>query len=102
MRLSTTTKVFNLITFYILLITSMGMLGTYFSEYLSEINWFGDIDTDKVYVNTGKRVTIWGPRHYWYNWGMLFLFVCTIIRAIVSCINYYTDLKNKEYDEYED
>ena len=99
MKLSTATKVFNLITFYSLIITSMGMLGTYFSEYLIEINWFGDIDTGKVYVDSGEKATIWGARHYWYNWGSLFLFICTIIRAIVSCVNYYTDLKNKEYED---
>lgn len=95
MRLSNSTKLFNLITFYILLIVSMGMLGTYFSEYLSEINWFGDIDTGKIYVDSGKKVTIWGARHYWYNWGVGFLFVSTIIRAIVSCINYYRRLINE-------
>lgn len=98
MRLSTSTKVFNLITFYILLIVSMGMLGTYFSEYLTEINWFGDIYTGRVYTD-GKKVIHWGARHYWYNWGMFFLFVSTFFRAIVSCINYYTDLKNKEYED---
>lgn len=95
MKLSIATKVFNLITFYILLILSMGMLGTYFSEYLIEINWFGDIDTGKIYVNSGKKVIIWGVRHYWYNWGVFFLFLSTIIRAIVSCVNYYIDLKIK-------
>lgn len=99
MRLSNATKVFNLMTFYILLIVSMGMLGTYLSDYLIEINWFGDIDTNKVYVESGKRVPIWGPRHYWYNWGSLVLFICTIIRSIVSCVNYYTYLENKKYEE---
>ncbi len=95
MRLSNATKVFNLITFYILLITSMGMLGTYLSEYLIEINWFGDIDTGRIYVESGKRVIIWGPRHYWYNWGMFVLFVCTVIRSIVSCVRYYDALEKK-------
>ncbi len=95
MKLSNTTKLFNLITFYIILITSMGMSVTYFSEYLIEINWFGDIDTGKVYVDNGKKVTIWGARHYWYNWGVLFLFIATIFRSIFSCVSYYNKLEKE-------
>tara|TARA_B110000008_G_C16752095_1_gene477092 strand:- start:35 stop:343 length:309 start_codon:yes stop_codon:yes gene_type:complete len=102
MKLSNTTKLFNLITFYIILITLTGMSGTYLSDYLIEINWFGDIDTGKIYVESRKRVIIWGPRHYWYNWGSLVLFICTIIRAIVSCARYYETLEEKSYESEEE
>jgi len=94
MKLSITTKLFNLITFYILLIVSMGMVGTFLSDYLIEINWFNDVYTGRVY-SSGKKVIIWGIRHYWYNWGVFLLFIATIFRSIFSCVSYYDKLEKE-------
>ncbi len=99
MKLSNTTKLFNLITFYIILITFIGLSGSFLSDYLIEINWFNDIDTGKTFIYDGGKVIDWGIRHYWYNWGVFFLFVSTIIRAIVSCITYYNKLEKESRDE---
>ena len=74
-------KVFNMISLSILLLMCIGIGGTYLSDYLVEINWFGD--GSEVYVNQfGKETVEWGARHYWYNWGLTFLFVSTVLRAV--------------------
>ena len=81
--MSKTSKIFNAITLYILAIFSIAIIGTYLSDYLVSINWFGDYvsDTRSGWDGSYER---WGARHYWYNWGMFLLFVLSIVRAIVG------------------
>lgn len=65
-------KIFATITVSILILFSIGVVGTYISEYLSSINWFGD------------RGSNWGPRHYWYNFLIAALFIVSLVRAITN------------------
>ena len=80
-------KIFTVITTYILIILALAILGTFLSDYLVNINWFGDYTElrfkGKEYEYTSK---CWGARHYSYNWGLFFLFLTTLARCIVSVI----------------
>ena len=69
-------RVFNVITVNILIMFSIGFIGTYLSDYFIEQNLFGD-----------SGAAHWGARHYWYNWGVFFLFLSNFIRAIFKVIN---------------
>ena len=37
-------KIFNAITISLLILIGIGILGTYLSDYLVRINWFGDYE----------------------------------------------------------
>lgn len=77
-------KVFTTITISILVLSLIGIFGTYLSDYLIEINWFGDSKPYKT--SCGNRVD-WGARHYWYNWGVSLLFITSLARAIAKIVN---------------
>ena len=89
--MKTTNKIFNAITISIIVLTSIGLFGSYLSEYLIDINWFGD-STKTIHIIGGsyERV-IWGARHYWYNWGFTLLFITSIIRLIFIVDNIITN-----------
>ena len=77
-------KIFTTITVSIIILVSIAILGTYMNEYLSSINWFGDHDP---FINAyGKPEIVWGPRHYWYNWGTALLLITSFLRAVVKVI----------------
>lgn len=78
-------KVFNTITISLVVLIGIGMCGTFLSDYLISINWFGDY-SDNTRGMDG-RFNHWGARHYWYNWGVFFLFVTALARCIVKVVD---------------
>jgi hypothetical protein len=72
-------RIFNVISINILILFAIGFLGTYLSEVLSENGMFGDFE------NSSGRVE-WGVRHCWYFWGIFFLFVANIGRAVARVV----------------
>ena len=83
-------KVFNTITITLIALIAIGMCGTFLSDYLISINWFGDYEVKHLnYWDSGKDVVIkhWGARHYWYNWGCFSLFITALVRGIVKVDN---------------
>ena len=76
-------KVFNVITISILLLMLIGIGGTYLSDYLVSINWFGDSEPYETQWGTSVD---WGARHHWYNWGLGFLFMSALCRSIAHVI----------------
>jgi len=81
-------RVFNLITVSILALSIIGIFGTFFSDYLISINWFGDYDmVTKSYDGTEENVRReWGSRHYWYFWSILLLFSTSVARIVVVVV----------------
>lgn len=81
-------KLFNITTLTILSLVIIGICGTYLSDYLIEINWFGDYTSlDLVYGGEKKLCKHWGARHYWYNWGVFLLMTVSVFRYIGEIIN---------------
>ncbi len=117
-------KIFNTISIYIIGLLIIGVTGTYLSDYLNEVNWFGDVKTGETkcfatgehsHYNYGSKSFInkdgvclyvynsieqWGARHYWYNFGVVILFVLSLARGLVKTIEtvdkYLEIIKNKE------
>ena len=77
-------KIFNTITISIVVLVGIGLLGTFFSDYLISIKWFGDYSKITNYYDSEKTYIkhCWGARHYWYNWGVFLLFITATIRAV--------------------
>lgn len=73
-------KIFNAITLCILFLILIGIAGTYLSDYLIDINWFGDSIETEYFLGRSHEREVWGARHYWYNWGVFILFLATFIR----------------------
>ena len=86
-----TNKVFTVIAVHLALLIGIGILGTFLSDFLTEINWFGDVVlTDDKFVYQafgGKSQVKWGARHYWYNWGCFLFAVLSVFRCIVTVYN---------------
>jgi|TARA_R110000796_G_scaffold149308_1_gene266156 hypothetical protein len=77
-------KVFSTITVSLLILMSIAILGTYLSDYLESIKWFGD---SEPYTDERKRLSVdWGARHYWYNWGVALLFLTSLGRAVAQVV----------------
>jgi hypothetical protein len=81
-------KIFSVITISIFILMFLGIAGTYLSDYLSSINWFGDYKNTYYsdYKERNITETVWGARHYWYNWGISILFIVSVVRAITKVI----------------
>jgi hypothetical protein len=77
-------NIFNIILLWLCLMVSAGICGTFLSDYLVSINWFGDAEVLDMNWSTGKKYTRikWGARHYWYNWGVSLLFITSMVRGI--------------------
>ena len=81
-------KIFNIITLTIVSIVVTGILGTYLSDYLIGINWFGDYKSlDKMWGGGKEICAHWGARHYWYNWGIVLLILITVAKSIAKISN---------------
>jgi hypothetical protein len=76
-------KVFTTITVSLLILMTIGVLGTYISDHLESIKWFGD--SAPYEGNYGTRVD-WGARHYWYNWGVALLLIASLGRAAAQVV----------------
>jgi len=93
------TKVINIAIIYILIILATGVIGTYLSDYLVMVDWFGDakpicrilgdhnhkgrLDFQQInYVRNGickfDYIPKWGARHYWYNFGVAILVIASV------------------------
>ena len=81
-------KIFNAITINLLVLTAIGLAGTFLSDYLISINWFGDYKEVKNYYGSEKTFinNVWGARHYWYNWGCGLLFLTGFFRCVCNII----------------
>tara|TARA_B100000809_G_scaffold232426_1_gene248316 strand:+ start:356 stop:625 length:270 start_codon:yes stop_codon:yes gene_type:complete len=84
-------KVFNTVTISLIILIGIGLMGTFLSDYLVSIDWFGDTSRTGKFWGSKEAYTIheWGARHYWYNWGVFFLFITALLRAVfkVASIN---------------
>ena len=81
-------KIFNVIALWIFVSVLIGVSGTFLSDYLVSIDWFGDHSVTRFNSFYGKEVVddYWGARHYWYNWGVFLLFSVSTIRGIVCVV----------------
>lgn len=86
------TKVFLAIAIRIIILISIGMMFTFIPDHLRD--FFGDVPSDCVGCIGPDRDWDWGPRHYWYFWGLFLLFDLSCINAVMSVIN----IINKNYD----
>lgn len=77
-------RVFSTITISLLILFSLAISGTYLSDYLISVNWFGDYTTDTRTTWGGYQH--WGARHYWYNWGVSLLFITSLARSVVKVV----------------
>ena len=82
-------KLFNTITVTILILLSIGIAGTFLSDYLTSIEWFGDYEKEHKFWHSNNTYIEdhWGARHYWYNWGCFFLFLTALCRGVVKVVN---------------
>ncbi len=93
------TQVYLGIVVRIIILILIGMFSTYLPDNLRD--FFGDTpclpDAEGNTYHCGGIDTqyLWGSRHYWYFWGMLILFLVSIINMIWSIIN----LIEKHYAE---
>lgn len=80
-------RVFNTISISILVLALIGVSGTYLSDCLNEIGWFGDKITEHKHTYfSGSSYIEWGARHYWYYWGVFLLFCTALGRAIANVV----------------
>ena len=103
-------KIFNIITIYIIGLLIIGITGTYLSDYLNDVNWFGDTVLgggkclatgehthyydygEKLFMKKGVCLYIkssskeWGARHLWYNWGVVILFLLSLSRGVAKVV----------------
>tara|TARA_R110000851_G_C12804666_1_gene537826 strand:- start:299 stop:574 length:276 start_codon:yes stop_codon:yes gene_type:complete len=78
-------RVFSTVTISLIILFAIGIAGTYLSDYLVSISWFGDYTSTYIDYNNNERpINIYGARHYWYNWGVFLLFTTSSIRAIAK------------------
>ena len=77
-------KAFNSISITIIITFIVAILGTYLSDYLIKINWFGDT----YYTNGAVK---WGARHYWYNITCGSLIFVNLFRGFFTMIDIVND-----------
>ena len=89
------------ISLRVIILFGVAILGTFLSDYLNEIKWFGDyfdiIDHSEYMVDTydvpkHEEILRHGSRHVWYNIGFILLFILQSI----SLIWYVVDSVNKK------
>ena len=80
----------------VIILFGVAILGTFLSDYLTEIQWFGD--TVSVVTNSDhimkmfdeprhQEILHYSARHYWYNWGFAVLFLLQLISFIWYTVN---------------
>lgn len=66
-------------------IVVLGMCGTYLSDYLVNVNWFGDSTYTKTdYIGKVTVHVKWGARHYWYNFTVVAMIILSVARAVAK------------------
>lgn len=78
------------LTFQILLLSAIGMIGTFLSDYLVDLNWFNDYTEISNKYSKPFEDDIWGARHYWYNITVSVLFVIQGIRIVLWSFAYWS------------
>ena len=84
-------KKINKISLIVLIIFSIGFLGSFIVDYIVSINGFGDNICGQITKDhhwhgmfSGAKcygeTILWGARHYWYNWGVACLFIVSLFR----------------------
>lgn len=78
----------------IVILMVIGMLLTYVPDYLRP--FFGDTLCPDGWCGGIDVKWDWGARHYWYFWGVVSLFILSLVNFIVSIVNiikrYYPNL----------
>ena len=87
-------RIFNAISISILALILIGLSGTFLSDYLVSINWFDDFSKiESKYGGKEMEYFYWGTRHYWYNWGLFFLFLTAFGRSVANVVMIIEDKK---------
>lgn len=75
----------------IIVLCGSGMLMTYVNDAIQISGFFNDriypsgtILNDCIDINHS-----WGPRHYWYFWMCILLFIVMVIRCVLISVNYW-------------
>lgn len=98
-------KFITYLSLQVVVLFSIAMAMTYFSDMLAQSGFFGDKACPyyKVFSDgsvryycgaSGVDSTSWGARHYWYNWMCFILFFLSLIRICAWSFNYWNDEKN--------
>ena len=92
-------NLFTKLSLNITLLGIIGILGTFMSDYLQQIGFFGDTLVRNAYYSEMYGVVSkqysWGMRHYWYAWTCGALVVIQIIRIANIIIN-HVESDNKQ------
>lgn len=106
-------KVFYGIMIRIIILFTIGMVGTFVSDSIQDTGFFGDkihvCSQQDCYSNySGESSHLcanrndpvdkahdWGARHYWYFWMCITLFLLAFANIIISIIN----VVNKNYPD---
>jgi len=70
----------------IIILFSIGMIGTFVSELPGMRDFFGDTNSHGGHPNIFDSDIDWGARHHWYFWMMFALFILSFINVFVGCI----------------
>ena len=77
----------------IILLGAIGFFGTFLSDYLADMGWFGDTIEKSVHGDWNNE--IWGARHRWYVVTLVLLVVIQIVRIVMWSVSFW-DPKAKE------
>jgi len=81
------------LTLQVILLGAIGFFGTFFSDYLDSIGWFGDVLTDKI--RSGEQYVEWGARHLWYVCTLIIVVLIQITRIIMWSIAFWDEETKK-------
>lgn len=80
-------RIFTTISISLIALLAIGFAGTFVSDYLVSVNWFDDYSNmESRYGGRSREYFYWGARHYWYNWGVFFLFITSLARCVVKVV----------------
>jgi hypothetical protein len=80
-------KIFNIVFVYVVFITLMGIGWSYLTDYLTEINWFGDsVETRSWSDGTEYEYEVYGIRHIWYNTGLWCTSLTMTVRVVALLV----------------
>lgn len=96
--MKTINKVFNIIVLYMFTVLLIMISVTFLTEYLSSINWFGDVVRERCGHHRIKVLAVdeWGSRHIIYFWFNFLMFIVSTARLIVSLNHCIGESKNKK------
>jgi len=77
----------------ILLLGLIGFFGTFLSDHLDSIGWFGDETKD--YMRGGVMHVEWGARHLWYVWTLVAIVLTQIARMVMWSVAFWDEEAKK-------